>query len=151
MGNDKPAGVRVYEFLFGENAPLNKPVDKYGPTKIVPEGKKVGPTAEKEPTGLRRVDSGEEKALGYKEGGEVQGPGGPTADAVPANLSNGEYVIPAHVVGYLGTKFFDELVMQAEAKAGAEQAAPNPFDEMARDSGGAMVPGGMPSRPGPRA
>jgi len=32
---------------------------------------------------------------GYRDGGRVIGPGGPRDDAIPANLSNGEYVINA--------------------------------------------------------
>lgn len=42
--------------------------------------------------------------------GEVEGPGGPTEDKVPAMLSNGEYVIPADVVKQVGKHHFDDLV-----------------------------------------
>ena len=41
--------------------------------------------------------------------GEVDGPGGPVDDKVPAMLSDGEYVIPADVVKAKGVEFFDKL------------------------------------------
>jgi len=44
------------------------------------------------------------------KGGEVRGAGGPTDDAIPAQLSDGEYVIPANVVRRKGTEFFDKLL-----------------------------------------
>jgi hypothetical protein len=46
----------------------------------------------------------------FAEGGEVEGPGGPKDDAIPARLSDGEYIIPAEVVRAKGTEFFDKLV-----------------------------------------
>jgi len=46
----------------------------------------------------------------YSEGGPVIGQGGPKDDAIPARLSNGEYVIPADVVARKGTEFFDKLL-----------------------------------------
>jgi len=50
--------------------------------------------------------------LGYfaAEGGAIDGPGGPKDDAIPAKLSDGEFVIPAEVVERKGTEFFDKLV-----------------------------------------
>lgn len=47
---------------------------------------------------------------GFAFGGFVSGPGGPREDRIPAMLSNGEYVIPAHVVRGLGVGFFDQLI-----------------------------------------
>lgn len=47
---------------------------------------------------------------GYIEGGPVEGPAGP--DAVPAQLTNGEYVLPPDIVGYLGVQALDQLVEQ---------------------------------------
>jgi hypothetical protein len=44
------------------------------------------------------------------KGGEVRGAGGPEDDAIPARLSDGEYVIPANVVRRKGTEFFDKLL-----------------------------------------
>ena len=42
-------------------------------------------------------------------GGYISGPGGPTADKIPAMLSNGEYVMRASAVDRLGVGFFDAL------------------------------------------
>lgn len=79
----------------------------------------------------------------YAEGGEVDmpqgaipvagqqvlGPGGPKTDSIPAvidgsqpaALSTGEFVIPAEVVKYYGTKFFDGLIAKAhQALEGVE-------------------------------
>lgn len=85
------------------------------------------------------MSEAQKKKKGYQGGGEVMGPGGPTDDVVPANLSNGEYVIPADVVHLLGTAFFDKIVQQAQMKLGA--AAPNPFTDMAANEMGEMTPG----------
>ena len=46
---------------------------------------------------------------GFATGGQVSGPGGPTADRVPAMLSDGEYVIRASSVNKFGARFFDAL------------------------------------------
>lgn len=46
---------------------------------------------------------------GFKEGGEVDGPGTGTSDSIVARLSDGEYVVPADVVEMLGVEFFDGL------------------------------------------
>jgi len=46
---------------------------------------------------------------GYASGGEVDGPGGPVDDRIPAMLSDGEYVVPADVVKAKGVEFFDKL------------------------------------------
>ena len=47
--------------------------------------------------------------IGYDGGGKVRGPGGPTADKVPALLSNGEYVIKTASVRKYGADFFSKL------------------------------------------
>jgi hypothetical protein len=39
---------------------------------------------------------------GHKEGGLIKGPGGPTADAIPARLSDGEFVMKASAVSRFG-------------------------------------------------
>ena len=44
------------------------------------------------------------------QGGLIEGPGTDTSDSIPANLSNGEYIIPADVVRQLGSNYFDRLV-----------------------------------------
>jgi hypothetical protein len=58
------------------------------------------------PGGLRRVQT-EGYAMGgavrdYDAGGMVRGPGGPRDDAIPARLSNGEFVVNARAVTALG-------------------------------------------------
>jgi hypothetical protein len=50
--------------------------------------------------------------------GEVEGPGGPKSDAIPAQLSDQEYVIPAEVVHYKGTEFFDKLINKSHENMG---------------------------------
>jgi hypothetical protein len=59
----------------------------------------------------------------FADGGEVRGPGGPREDAIPANLSNGEYIIPADVVARKGTEFFDNLVEKTLADLKAREAS----------------------------
>jgi len=44
------------------------------------------------------------------DGGLLSGPGGPRDDRIPIWASNGEYVIPAHVVRDLGVNYFDSLI-----------------------------------------
>ena len=46
---------------------------------------------------------------GYASGGLVEGPGTGTSDDVPADLSDGEYVLRAAAVKRLGVKFLDGL------------------------------------------
>ncbi len=61
---------------------------------------------------LRNSSSGNTSGAttGYSHGGPVVGAGGPRDDAIPARLSDGEYVIPADVVKRKGTEFFDKLL-----------------------------------------
>ncbi|HXE59667.1 MAG TPA: hypothetical protein VN607_03135 [Gemmatimonadaceae bacterium] len=56
-------------------------------------------------------------AHGFAGGGMVSGSGGPTEDSVPAMLSAGEYVVPAHAVSRLGADFFDTVVTGARMPA----------------------------------
>lgn len=58
-----------------------------------------------------RADGGYIDARGIRmaNGGEVNGPGGPVDDKIPALLSDGEYVVPADVVKAKGVEFFDKL------------------------------------------
>lgn len=47
---------------------------------------------------------------GYEDGGEVDGPGTPTSDSIPALLSDGEFVVKAKVVSKPGiAKFLEKL------------------------------------------
>jgi hypothetical protein len=52
---------------------------------------------------------GNDIALGYSDGGEVDGAGTSTSDSVPARLSDGEFVMSADVVRAKGTEFFERL------------------------------------------
>lgn len=53
-----------------------------------------------------------------EEGGEVEGPGGPTDDQVPAMLSPGEIVIPADVVEAIGADALLALIDQYHEPSG---------------------------------
>lgn len=62
-------------------------------------------------------------------GGAISGPGTGTSDDIPARLSDGEYVIPAHVVAALGdgstaagAKRLDELQRQVRLITGRQMA-----------------------------
>ena len=48
-------------------------------------------------------------AARYASGGAVFGKGGPTADSIPAMLSNGEYVVNSKTVKKMGVPFFNKL------------------------------------------
>lgn len=54
----------------------------------------------------------------YATGGYVSGPGGPTADKIPAMLSNGEYVIKASAVSYYGSGMLNALNQMQVPKRG---------------------------------
>lgn len=80
-------------------------------------------------------------AMFMAEGGEaIDGPGGPKDDAIPARLSDGEYVIPAEVVRRKGTEFFDKLVdkTQGEVQAKREEQAQQQKQAQARQQAMAM-------------
>lgn len=67
----------------------------------------------------------------FASGGYVSGPGTATSDSIPANLSNGEYVIRAAAVQKFGVGFFDRLnQMQAPAYYSGGQAASAPSSMM---------------------
>jgi hypothetical protein len=54
----------------------------------------------------------------YASGGKIVGPGTGTSDSIPAvvsgvrpiRVSNGEYIIPKHVVDHFGVDAFDQLL-----------------------------------------
>lgn len=86
--------------------------------------------------------SGDPDGIGLAEGGKVMfdskqdvpgavaGPGGPKDDAVPANLSDGEYVNTAEAVQSFGQPFFDQ-VNQIAKLPGATGLMTNPdFQKM---------------------
>lgn len=66
-----------------------------------------------------------EKAKNLASGGYVSGPGTATSDSIPANLSNGEYVVKAAAVKQYGVGFFDSLnQMKAPTYYSGAQSAP---------------------------
>ncbi|RLC18922.1 MAG: hypothetical protein DRI24_01770 [Deltaproteobacteria bacterium] len=78
------------------------------------------------------------------EGGEVEGPGGPTDDAIPAALSDGEFIIPADVVKRKGTEFFDKLIQKVKTEnAEREENAQVTAEAMAIPPPEAVPPEGM--------
>jgi len=72
-----------------------------------PGAGKIGSIGAKGPTGYADGGSVRPRILG-----KVEGPGTSTSDSVPAQLSDGEYVIPANVVKAFGAEHFDGLVKQ---------------------------------------
>jgi len=85
---------------------------------------------------------------GIAEGGEIEGPGGPKDDAIPAALSDGEFVIPEEVVRRKGTEFFDKLIEKVKTEnREREQKAQIMGDAMAVPPPEAVPPEGMPNPP----
>jgi len=71
------------------------------------------------------VDGEEKKKPGYKEGGYT----GDVPPSEPAGTVHGqEYVIPADVTAFLGTRYLDKLVQSAQAQMGQEQNPIAQFD-----------------------
>lgn len=84
-------------------------------------GMKAAPAKKTEPTFLDKAKVAADKlraTIGFAEGGEVDGAGGPTDDKVPAMLSDGEYVLPADTVAHLGVENLDQLVSQTHKPTG---------------------------------
>lgn len=81
-------------------------------------------------------------------GGLIRGAGGPMADAIPAMLSNGEFVIRAQAVNKFGPEFFESLNMGIDPLRGME--APQPRRS---ESSAFIINGGVhvTSAPGERA
>lgn len=59
--------------------------------------------------------------MGLKDGGYVSGPGGPRSDSVPANLSNGEFVVNADATAR--NRALLEAINSGRSMAGAQQGA----------------------------
>jgi len=75
------------------------------------------------------------KALHMQNGGPVNGPGTSTSDSIPAKLSKGEYVIPAHIVARKGTDFFDKMIDPETKKPGGMKATMKDGEVHAWDGG----------------
>ncbi len=75
----------------------------------------------------------------FQGDGSVKGPGGPTDDAIPAKLSNGEFVMSAAATQFFGV---DKLVqMNEKGKQGFMQA----INQVEENQG--QAPGGPPGQP----
>lgn len=61
------------------------------------------------PVVVQALESGGNRAPGFASGGYISGPGGPRSDSILARLSNGEFVMPAHVVRRFGVDFMEAL------------------------------------------
>jgi TP901 family phage tail tape measure protein len=62
------------------------------------------------------------QSYGFSSGGFVRGPGSSTSDSIPANLSNGEYVMRASAVSKYGVDFFNSINQMKSAPAGMSSA-----------------------------
>jgi hypothetical protein len=71
----------------------------------------------------KKADGGyiDGRGLRMANGGEVDGPGGPVDDKIPALLSDGEYVVPADVVRAKGVEFFDKLKQKHHTPAALQR------------------------------
>lgn len=118
--------------------------------KIVPKTGSEGPKTIQNgaPGAPRGYHVSDLEIADFVQGGPVSGPGTPTSDSIPANLSDGEYVIPADVVAFLGEEAFNRLVDQTHQlmqNGGAGQQ--NPWFDLASDEGGSEVTQPLPSHP----
>ena len=85
----------------------------------------------------------------FADGGPVDGPGGPKGDAIPARLSDGEYIIPAEVVEWKGKEFFAKTIDKAREAQGIpppEQGPPLP--SQAPQPAGPPMNSGLPAYAG---
>jgi hypothetical protein len=88
------------------------------------------------------------EAPAYADGGLIQGPGGPTADAIPATIdgaqpaqvSSGEYLIPAAVVQVIGQDYLEELVAHFHTPAEGAPDAPADMQPVGLQGGDFIVP-----------
>ena len=80
----------------------------------------------KELVNAAAMGAGAYAGLKSADGGEIVGPGGPRSDAIPARLSDGEYVIPEAVVRWKGLEFFDKQVKNSEKAMAERMAIPAP-------------------------
>jgi hypothetical protein len=116
-------------------------------------------------SGVRAKDGGEISLRGAIRHGElrygagnVEGPGGPRDDKVPAMLSNGEYVLPADVVKHIGKDNLDKLVDEHHKYSGGDHDGDEPSLRHYADGGAASPidlespqPRVVPGTPSPEA
>lgn len=67
------------------------------------------------------------RAIEVSKEGAIEGPGDGDDDAIPARLSDGEYVISAPAVQVLGIDFLDKLHERAKEQAGVQDVADAPI------------------------
>ncbi len=60
-------------------------------------------------SGAASSSAGDSSGPSYLNGGPISGPGTGTSDSIKANVSNGEYIFPADVVRFYGTKRLDAM------------------------------------------
>jgi murein DD-endopeptidase MepM/ murein hydrolase activator NlpD len=97
---------------FGDNfqsvfdAELQKSAASYGvdPTNLKALIQKSLPKAKSSSDRANREGTG-----GYAKGGYITGPGSGTSDSIPAQLSNGEYVVKADAVKRIGKATLDKI------------------------------------------
>ena len=92
------------------------------PVKTTPDGKFDEKRASKDnPAGIGFADGGRVRPRGF-----VAGPGTGTSDSIPAQLSNGEYVLPADTVRAVGVDKLDALLEETHepVRGFAPKAAP---------------------------
>jgi hypothetical protein len=70
---------------------------------------------------------GQQSGGQFAQGGMIHGPGTGTSDSIhtknretgaPVSVSNGEYIIPKHVVDVKGKEFFDNLLRKYASVSG---------------------------------
>jgi hypothetical protein len=81
---------------------------------------------------MQMIEQGGTTPQGYASGGMIEGPGTGKSDSIPATVdgvgkaavSDGEFLIPRHVVDYFGTKMLDGLVEKARMAVKANARKP---------------------------
>lgn len=117
-GKGTPAGLRNISFMAeGGEVKTPEQIAKEAGFPMTPPSKPVinGSMAPKGPG----VPAPKGNIIGVRAaaGGAIHGPGGPTADKVPAMLSDGEYVLPAKTVAHVGVQNLDAMVQATTGKA----------------------------------
>jgi hypothetical protein len=100
------------------------------------------------PEYVEKIQRQQQTPPGYADGGLLQGPGTGTSDTIPAlidgaqpaQVSSGEYVIPAAVVQVLGQDYLEELVMQFHTPAEGAPGAPADMEPIGLQGGDFVIP-----------
>jgi hypothetical protein len=89
--------------------------------------------------------------IAMAQGGMVHGPGGPTEDKVPAQLSNGEYVLPADTVAAIGKPTLDALKASTHKPVAAKGYANGVYVDEFGNPTGVPTAAGLAKKPPPVA